>query len=163
MRGFKILSLLFLIFNVITTGCETDNAQEKYERQQISDFIKALGDTTYVLYPSGLYYYEIVAGTGISPVDGDTAYIKYHTMFLDYVWFDFNKPPSVPYKWVVGIDAYPKGINEGLKLMRAGGKAKLLIPSSLAYGFVGLPNTVPGSTPVLCYIELVSVKTGPGK
>ena len=163
MRGYKILSLLFLIFNVIPTGCKTDNAQEKYERQQINDFINARGDTIYVLYPSGLYYNEIIAGTGISPVDGDTASIKYHTMFLDYVWFDYNKPPSVPYKAVVGTDAFPKGVNEGLKYMHVGGKAKLLTPSSLAYGFVGLPNIVPGTTPVLWFIELVSVKAGPGK
>jgi FKBP-type peptidyl-prolyl cis-trans isomerase len=163
MRGYKILSALFLVLVVISTGCKLGDPQEKLERQQINDYIKALGDTTYVLYPSGLYYYEIIAGTGISPVDGDAVYIKYHSMFLDYVWFDYNKPPSVPYKAVIGTEDLPKGVNEGLKYMHVGGKAKLLTPSSLAYGFVGLPNIVPGTTPVLWYIELDSVKTGSGK
>jgi FKBP-type peptidyl-prolyl cis-trans isomerase len=152
-----------MFFVALAIGCESENAQEKYERQQIGDFIKALGDTTYVLYPSGLYYYEIFAGAGISPVEGDTAYIKYHSMFLDYVWFDYNKPVSTPYKGVVGTANFTKGVNEGLKYMNVGGKAKLLTPSSLAFGFVGLPNIVPGTTPVLWYIELVNVKPGPGK
>ncbi|HZL76378.1 MAG TPA: FKBP-type peptidyl-prolyl cis-trans isomerase [Bacteroidales bacterium] len=163
MRGYKILSVLFLVFVVINTGCELRDPQEKLERQQISDYIKALGDSTYVLYPSGLYYFEIVPGTGVSPMDGDTAFIKFHTMFLDYVWFDYNKPASKPYKGAVGTVAFPKGVNEGLKYMHVGGKAKLLTPSSLAYGFKGIQNVVPGSTPVLWYIELDSVKAVPGK
>jgi FKBP-type peptidyl-prolyl cis-trans isomerase len=55
------------------------------------------------------------------------------------------------------------GVDEGLRYMRDGGKAKLLTPSSLAYGFEGIWQIVPGYTPLLWIIDIDSVKAGPGK
>jgi FKBP-type peptidyl-prolyl cis-trans isomerase len=52
------------------------------------------------------------------------------------------------------------GVDEGLRYMKAGGKARLLTPSSIAYGFEGIWQIVPGYTPILWDIELDSVKAG---
>lgn len=164
MRNFKIPVFLFLVVLVFVTGCEK-NTWEKQERRQIDDYIKSLGDTTFVLYPSGLYYFELLVGTGRTPVDYDTVYFKYKARFLDYVIWDTNDPVNVPYKHVMGTDVGPviSGIDEGLRYMKAGGKARLLTPSKIAYGFEGIWQIVPGYTPLLWDIELDSVKAGPGK
>ena len=46
------------------------------------------------------------------------------------IW-DTNDPVNVPYKHVMGTDVGPviSGIDEGLRYMKAGGKARLLTPS----------------------------------
>ena len=155
----------FLIMALAVTGCNSIGTWEKQERQQIDKYIKSLGDTVFVLYPSGLYYIELFAGTGRRPVDYDTVYFKYEAKFLDHVTWDTNDPVSVPYKHVMGTDEgrVVAGVDEGLRYMRDGGRAKLLTPSSLAYGFEGLWQIVPGYTPLLWIIDIDSVKAGPGK
>jgi FKBP-type peptidyl-prolyl cis-trans isomerase len=153
-----------VLLMLILTGCPKSTWEEQ-ERKMIDDYIKSLGDTTYVLYPSGLYYIELIPGTGRSPVDYDTVYFKYEAKFLDHVTFDTNDPVSVPYKHVMGtqVGKVVAGVDEGLRYMKEGGKSKFLTPSSLAYGFEGLWQIVPGYTPLLWVIELDSVKAGPGK
>lgn len=157
------LVFLFLIINL--SGCNDIGTWERQELEQIDDYIKSLGDTTYVLYPSGLYYIELTQGAGRSPVDYDTVYFKYEAKFLDNVTWDTNNPVSVPYKHVMGTDVGPviTGIDEGLRYMKDGGKAKLLTPSKLAYGHEGIWQYVPGYTPLLWVIDIDSVKAGPGK
>jgi FKBP-type peptidyl-prolyl cis-trans isomerase len=155
---------LFLTLILLTTGCEK-GTWEKQERQQINNYIKSLGDTVFTLTPSGLYYIELLAGTGRSPVDYDTVYFKYIAKFLNHLTFDTNDPVTVPYKHVMGTEVGPvvKGIDEGLRYMKGGGKAKLLTPSNLAFGFEGIWQVVPGFTPILWIIELDSIKAGPGR
>jgi len=151
---------------VLVTGCEK-STWEKQEKKQIEDYIKKLDETdsTYILTPSGLYYIELKAGTGRTPVDYDTVYFKYKARFLDYVIWDTNDPVNTPYKHVMGTEVgkVQKGVDEGLRYMKSGGKSRLLTPSSLAYGFEGIWNIVPGYTPLLWDIQLDSVKAGPGK
>jgi FKBP-type peptidyl-prolyl cis-trans isomerase len=158
----KKVSFLILIA-LIATGCET-NKWAEYERRMISEYVTSLEDTTYVLYPSGLYFIELQPGLGEFPVNTDTVFFKYKASFTDYVQFDKNNPYSTPYKYILGTyDDVVLGVDEGLRLMKAGGKYRLLTPSSLAWGFEGIPGIVAGYTPILWTIELDSIKPGPGR
>jgi len=158
--------MLLLGIIILVMGCEK-STWEKQEKREIEDYIKKLDatDSTYVLYPSGLYYIELKAGTGRTPVTHDTVYFKYKARFLDYVIWDTNDPINTPYKHVMGTEVgkVPTGVDEGLRYMKAGGKSRLLTPSSLAYGFEGIWQIVPGYTPLSWDIQLDSVKAGPGK
>jgi len=161
MKRFKVICLLMLA--LLMTCCEI-NRWEEHEHKMINDYLKSLGDTVYTLTPSGLYYIELSPGTGRSPIDLDTVYFKYIATFLDYVEFDRNDPYTTPYKYVMGkFDDVRVGVDEGLRYMKAGGKSRFLTPSSLAWGFEGIPGYVAGYTPILWTIELDSVKAGPGK
>jgi FKBP-type peptidyl-prolyl cis-trans isomerase len=156
------VSFLILIA-IMATGCET-NRWAEHERRLIDDYVKSLGDTTYVLYPSGLYYIELIPGTGSYPVDHDTVYFKYKAAFTDYVQFDTNDPYTTPYKHVMGtFEDVQAGVDEGLRYMKEGGTSRLLTPSSLAWGFEGMPGFVAGYTPILWTIELDSIKPYSGK
>ena len=163
MDRIKILGLSGVLLILLSTSCSKSTWEEQ-EKKQISDFLKTLGDTVVILKPSGLYYIELETGSGISPVDFDTVYFKYKAYFLDYVKWDENEPYSVPYKHVMGTRVGPviEGIDEGLRYMKKGGTSKLITPSSLAYGQAGIWQIIPGYTPLLWFIELDSVKTGPG-
>jgi len=152
------LGILVLIA-VMAAGCEK-NKWAVNEQKMINAYIESLEDTVYVLYPSGLYYIELIPGSGPNPRDLDTVYFKYTAAFTDYVQFDKNDPYTTPLKYVMGsfVGMKMKGVDEGLRYMKAGGTSRLLTPSSLAYGFEGLWGIVPGFTPVLWTIELDSIK-----
>ena len=164
MDHIRKLLVLFLLVMICASGCSKIGTWEKQEQKQIDDYIKSLGDTTYVLYPSGLYFINLTEGSGRSPVNLDTVYFKYEAKFLDHVTWDRNEPVTVPYKHVMGTSTGPviSGVDEGLRYMKDGGKAKLLTPSALAYGHEGVWQYVPGYTPLLWVIDIDSVKAGPG-
>jgi FKBP-type peptidyl-prolyl cis-trans isomerase len=132
------------------------------EALQIQYYIESLGDTTYSLKTSGLYYIETLAGAGRTPVLNDTVRIKYKGMFLDRVLFDSNTSSTAPFKFVVGSDAVIPGLDEGVRYMKEGGKARLVIPSLLGYGTAGSYGKIGPNTPLLFEIEIISSKPGPG-
>jgi len=160
----RIKVSFIILIAILATGCET-NRWAEHERRLIDDYVRSLGDTTYVLYPSGLYYIELLPGTGSYPLDLDTVYFKYKAAFTDYVQFDTNDPYSTPFIYVMGSlkGMTIKGVDEGLRYMKEGGTLRLLTPSSLAYGFEVVSNIVAGYTPVLWTIELDSIKPYSGK
>ncbi len=46
---------------------------------------------------------------------------------------------------------------EGLQKMKVGGKAKLVCPSSIAYGDEGRPPTIPGGATLVFEVELLDI------
>jgi FKBP-type peptidyl-prolyl cis-trans isomerase len=159
MKRINFLIGIGLIF-LLVAGCNTTGTWEKQERTQIQSYIKSLGDTVYVLKPSGLYYIELQAGTGRMPIAKDTIAFRYKGMFLDRVVFDSNMASSQPYTAVIGGYEIIAGLDEGVKYMKAGGIGRFVTPSSLAYGPAGIWGLIPGYTPLLWEIELISVKAG---
>jgi FKBP-type peptidyl-prolyl cis-trans isomerase len=147
---FMLLSVAGLLF---MTGCLDKNNMSKAEVKMIDTYLKGLGDTVVVHKPSGLYYIELIAGTGRSPVDNDTVTIRGRGLYLDYVEFSSSLSNTTPEVFVLGRGYKIEGIEEGLKYMKAGGKSRLLTPSFLAYGF----------TPLLWEITLIKVSPGPVK
>jgi len=95
---------------------------------------------------SGLYFIEIVKGKGKKPQDGESIRVNYTGRFVNGDVFDTSdeemakqagvyseeRKPYGPAEFVIG--KLIAGMNEGLKMMQPGGKAKMIIPSELAYG-----------------------------
>jgi FKBP-type peptidyl-prolyl cis-trans isomerase len=131
------------------------------EVPQIAYYIQSVGDTVYSLKASGLYYFEFLAGTGRTPIAKDTITFRYKGMFLDRIVFDSNQTATSPFKTVVGSNSVIAGLDEGVKYMKEGGKARFVIPSALAYGTTGVQGKIGPDTPLIFEIELVSVKAGP--
>jgi hypothetical protein len=163
MNYIKLSNIAGLMIIFLITGCMSDKVWEKRELQQISDYLKTIPDSAYILKPSGLYYFELQTGTGLSPDVSDTTYFNYKGTFLNGVAFDSVSTVKNPYGYIIGSGFIVSGVDEGLKYMKEGGKAKLLTPSKLAYMREGLHLVIPGYTPLLWEIELVKVKRGPRK
>jgi hypothetical protein len=101
----------------------------------------------------GLYYIPNRLGTGKQPKSGDSVVVKYRAYFLDGEVFDKNMEE---YRFMIGIGKVIPGIDEGVMMMREGGKFKFIIPYLLAYGSEG-SNVVPPYTSIVFDVELITV------
>ena len=81
--------------------------------------------------PSGMIYNEIIAGIGAQPTLSSTVTVHYHGTLTDGTVFDSSVARGEPIKFP--LTNVIKGWQEGVAMMRAGGKATLIIPSDLAY------------------------------
>lgn len=109
--------------------------------------------------PSGLIYTEVSAGTGASPKTTDTVKVHYTGKLVDGTVFDSSVQRGQPAEFTLGgvIPCW----QEGVQLMKKGGKAQLVCPSSLAYGDAGSPPQIkPGATLVFD-VELIDILAGP--
>jgi FKBP-type peptidyl-prolyl cis-trans isomerase FkpA len=157
-----IIPLLGVILILSVVSCDPSNKLAKQEEEDIQTYLTQNSQLNFIKKTSGLYYYEVVAGTGISPVTTDSAYIKYVGKFLNGNIFESNVASGKLYGFKVG-ERTVTGISEGVTLMKAGGKSTLLIPSKLAYGPNGKYPYIQGYTPLLFDIELVKVVPHTGK
>jgi len=160
--GLFIIGLVSLVL-IVVTGCDPARKWEKEERQQIQTYLNSLGDTVYVLKPSGLYYIEVLEGTGRMPITGDTVFLRYKTNYLGGRLLQSNLTLTDPFSFVVGGGSVILGLDEGVRYMKNGGKAILITPSSLAYGPSGWYPYIAGYTPFRWQIEIVNVKAGSTK
>lgn len=94
---------------------------------------------------SGLVYIEKQAGTGNTITDGNKAKINYTMLSLDGDTLDSSKP-NLPLEMNVGELKFIKGFDEGIRMMKNGGKATIIMPYDLGYGSLGSGNVVPYST-----------------
>ena len=85
---------------------------------------------------TGLVYHEIQAGTGDFPITGKKIYYNYKGYFLNGKVFDQNVSGTT--FTTLGAENNLSGIDEGLRLMKQGATAKLVLPYSLAYGASGI-------------------------
>jgi FKBP-type peptidyl-prolyl cis-trans isomerase len=107
---------------------------------------------------SGLVYTEVLAGTGANPTPSDTVKVHYTGKLIDGTIFDSSVQRGVPAEFMLGgvIGCW----QEGVQLMKKGGKAKLVCPSNLAYGDAGSPPKIkPGAT-LIFDVELLEVTKG---
>jgi FKBP-type peptidyl-prolyl cis-trans isomerase len=109
---------------------------------------------------SGLYYVVSEMGTGPKALPGDTVSVHYVGTTLDEgKEFDNSRQRNQPFNFPVGQGMVIPGWDEGLQLFPKGTKAKLVIPSKLAYGEQGAPGSPIGPNATLVFeIELLDVK-----
>jgi FKBP-type peptidyl-prolyl cis-trans isomerase FkpA len=158
----SILSALLIIMGLVS--CNKTNEFEAAEQQEIVDYLDRNSTLNFELKPSGLYYLEIVKGTGRTLVKFDTVFVRYTGKFLDGRVFDTNVGSTSPMEIIVGTPGIIAGFNEGLTYMAQGGKSLFLVPSSLGYGSTGnYYGGISGYTPLLFEVQIVDVKLGPGK
>jgi FKBP-type peptidyl-prolyl cis-trans isomerase len=158
----SILLFLAVCIVIALVSCNPASKYEKAEKESISNYLNTHLTDTFTLESSGLYYRQVLLGTGPAPVAHDTAHVLYTGKFLDGTVFDTNiGTGKTELIFPVDEGLLIQGFDEGIQYMRQGGKAQFLIPSSLAYGTQGY-YTIGGYTPLLYDVELVLVKPGPG-
>ena len=106
---------------------------------------------------SGLRYAIIKKGEGEFPSNGNAVMINYTGYLEDSTKFDSSVEREEPLEFVVGTKQVIDGLDEGVKLLRVGGKARLILPPTIAYGNVALPK-IPANSTLIFDIELLDVK-----
>jgi FKBP-type peptidyl-prolyl cis-trans isomerase FkpA len=115
-------------------------------------FAKKYGITP-VADTSWLYYQVVNPGAGASPSATSKVYVRYAGRFMDGTYFD-STATTIRF----ALDSLIKGWRYGLPKIKPGGRVKLLVPSSLAYGCLGFPPAVPPNAPIYFDIYLDSLK-----
>ena len=141
---------------------------EAMERAHIADLAmyKAQDDDARVAYlkenkvtvapsESGLYYVQIKAGKGKQAEPGKLVSVHYTGKLLNGVTFDSSEGKE-PITFMLGIGQVIQGWEEGIALMKEGGKARLIIPSEIAYGENG-SGPIPPNATLVFDVELISV------
>ena len=107
---------------------------------------------------SGLMYIISEPGAGEQAQAGKTVKVHYTGRLLDGTKFDSSLDRNEPIEFKLGQGMVIKGWDEGIALLKVGGKALLIIPSNLAYGSRGAGGVIPPFSPLTFEVELVSVQ-----
>lgn len=129
--------------------------RQKIASQQVLD--KAAAEPGATKTPSGLIFRELTPGNGASPQPTDTVKVNYRGTLPDGNEFDSSYARNAPAQFA--LNGVIPCWTEGLQKMKVGGKAKLVCPSSLAYGDQGRPGIPPGAT-LTFEVELLEVVNG---
>lgn len=107
---------------------------------------------------SGLYYITELEGTGAKAEKHRNVSVHYTGKLTDGTVFDSSYKRNQHIAFQLGMGRVIKGWDEGIALMKVGGKARLIIPYSLAYGEQGRPHVIPAKATLIFDVELVDVK-----
>jgi peptidylprolyl isomerase len=109
---------------------------------------------------SGLQFLETNPGEGPNPKDGDIVTMNFVASLPDGTEFGNSYQQGGPIKAILGRDQLLPGWEEGLKLMNAGGQARMVLPSELAFGTEGY-GMIPPDSPIILVVEIISIEVPP--
>ena len=104
---------------------------------------------------SGLVYLELTAGSGESPTAENKVKVHYEGKLSNGAIFDSSYSRGEPSEFK--LNQVIPGWTEGLAMMKPGGKARLTIPSNLAYGPMET-GSIPGNSALQFEVELLEIK-----
>lgn len=168
MKILRISGLLVLVAVILFSSCrDNNNGYERLRKNELAILDSFITVHNYSEYkkPSGLYYIEIQEGIGDTIQVGDQVQIFYSTWTLDAAddstLVDESAGYSLghrfePFEFIVGEGNSITGLEEAATYMTKGTKARLVIPSELAYGQNG-SYSVSGFTTLLMEVEVYKV------
>jgi FKBP-type peptidyl-prolyl cis-trans isomerase len=125
------------------------------ERQNLQQYLvkKAI---TVPPTPSGLYFIETAPGTGPKPVTGQ--WIKLHFAVSNLndtlIYSSFNDKPA---EMEFGKQFENKAVTEAIGMMSKGERARLVVPSDLAFAEKGNGKLVPPYTSLVYELQIVDI------
>jgi FKBP-type peptidyl-prolyl cis-trans isomerase len=152
------LGLLFIfLFSIVITSCKSEEAEMLGpENDQINAYIKnkklAVTDSS----TKGLKFIMVKANpAGATLKSGQTVKVNYVGKFIagkktDEVFDSGN------FSFILGAGQVVDGFDKGIAKMRVGEKSILIFDSTLGYGASGAGGSIPGNTPLLFEIEVLS-------
>lgn len=132
---------------------------ENYKNQESASIEKYIKENNITVKPTetGLYFIETAKGTGLQAEEGDKVRVHYTGTLLDGTKFDSSFDRDAPISFTLGKGQMIKAWDEAIALMKVGGKATLICPSSLGYGPRSRGNVIHAYAPLKFDVELVEV------
>lgn len=141
-------------FRTFEGAREKREAEEKARQKELLDSVAAGYDET----PSGLRYKILQNGDGKQATKGAMVSVHYKGQLLDGTVFDSSYKRKQPIDFAIGVGQVIAGWDEGIQLLKVGDKARLVIPSNLAYGSQGAGGVIPPNATLIFDVELMNVK-----
>lgn len=107
---------------------------------------------------SGLRYQILQEGNGTKAEKGKIVSVHYKGQLVDGTVFDSSYKRNQPIDFTIGVGQVIPGWDEGIQLLKVGDKARLVIPSDLAYGSQGAGGVIPPNAVLVFDVELMNVK-----
>jgi FKBP-type peptidyl-prolyl cis-trans isomerase FkpA len=108
---------------------------------------------------------ELQAGPGAAVAAGQKAVVHYTGWLYETSApekkgkeFDSSRNSGRPFSFTVGGGQVIKGWDQGVLGMKVGGKRRLTIPASLAYGDVGAGGVIPPGATLIFDVDLVAIE-----
>ncbi len=133
------------------TGTDVDPQDLTYAPALQVDFSKMTRTA------SGLYFQDLVVGTGAEARAGSTVRVTYSGWLHDGALFDSRTDPGNPLVFLLGSGVVIPGWEEGLVGMRVGGLRKLVVPPSLGYGKRSV-GPIPANSVLVFDVALVGIQ-----
>ncbi len=127
--------------------------------QEASLLAKYIAENEITVEPteSGLYFISTTEGGGEQAVAGNKVKVHYTGTLLDGTKFDSSVDRNEPFEFVLGQGQVIKGWDEGIAMMKVGGKATLILPSIIAYGDRQAGAVIKPFSPLKFDVELIEI------
>ncbi|MCF6170381.1 MAG: FKBP-type peptidyl-prolyl cis-trans isomerase [Bacteroidales bacterium] len=128
----------------------------KQEKEEIENYISRHGwemkETG-----SGLRFAIIKRGKGEKAAEGKTAVLLYTTRLIsgDLIYSSEENGMKI---FTIGRGGVESGLEEAVMLMKQGDRARIIIPSHLAFGLLGDDKKIPPRSTLIYEIELTELK-----
>lgn len=134
---------------------ETNKYLRERHREQIKAFIARAGWEMKET-PTGLWVEIFDPGTGVQVSEGKMVRYAYTTRLLNGT-ICYHADTTEPKSIVVGKGNIESGLEEGLRLLREGSKARFIMPPHLGHGNFGDMQKIPGAAVLIIEVEILSV------
>ncbi len=153
-------SLPLLLALTLAAACNHSTAPQRLKTIEETTFNPVLGVDLAAMtkMESGLYYRDLVVGTGAEATTGKKISVRYAGFLPTGEQFDATNPTAVAFQFTLGSGSVISGWNQGVAGMKVGGQRQLVIPPALAYGARGRGRVPPNATLVMI-VRLVKVET----
>jgi cyclophilin family peptidyl-prolyl cis-trans isomerase len=132
-------------------------SQDEYKTYMYQEVLKKF--PTAKQSESGLVYIVEKAGEGLTIEKGAPVSLHYLGTFRrDGKKFDSSYDRNMPMDFQFQVNRMIPGFEEGIAMLKKGGKAKLIIPYYQAYGPSGRPGAIPPYSDLVFDIEIVDVQ-----
>jgi FKBP-type peptidyl-prolyl cis-trans isomerase len=131
---------------------------QRRHQDHIAAFVERVGWEARTT-PSGLWVVINQPGTGTAIDQGDRVTYSFESLLLDGTPC-YRADETEPKTIVVGSGGVESGVEEGLRKIREGTSATLLIPPHLGHGNFGDRNKIPGNTVLIYHLKVLEVKKG---
>lgn len=172
MKMYKLLFLFALVF-LFSCAEDTENNDPEIEWNQdkstkmnkelaieeqlsIKLFLEQHKDWKIEKTGSGLQYYIYKNGIGDSAREGLLAQVEMKVSLLDGT-VCYKTESEEFQEFMIDRSNIETGVQEGIKKMRIGDHAKLIIPSHLAHGLIGDMDKIPPLTTIIVDIHLIGL------
>ncbi len=134
-------------------ACEKDGFSGT-EDEQIESYVKSKNLVITEKTSSGLrFILTSPNATGAKLVARQNVTVKYAGKLLTDKQFDAGT-----FSFTLGVGQVVGGFDEGIAKLKVGEKGTIIFPSSLGYGSAGAGRDIPGNSPLIFDIEIVSAK-----
>ena len=132
------------------------HSSEEKEMELLENYIE-ITNVTVEPTESGLYFISKEEGTGKQAEPGDIVTVHYTGQLTSGKVFDSSIGKN-PIRFQLGTGRVIPGWEEGIAMMKVGGKATLIIPSRLGYGSQGAGDIILPYSTLVFDVELVNAE-----